>query len=70
MCVPRYAVQLGYWKDDFVSLFMKSAERRAPEINRGTCTPMPRLYLSARCSCMLSHSHIAISMQCVPLCVY
>lgn len=31
----RYAVQLGYWKDAFLPYFVKSAERKAPEINRG-----------------------------------
>lgn len=31
----RYAVQLGYWCDPFISLFVKQTARKAPEINRG-----------------------------------
>lgn len=31
----RSAVRLGYWKDDFIGYFVKSPERKAPEINRG-----------------------------------
>lgn len=31
----RGAVQLGYWRDNYISLFVKHIERRAPEINRG-----------------------------------
>lgn len=31
----RGAVQLGYWSDDYISYFVKHADRRAPEINRG-----------------------------------
>lgn len=31
----RSAVQLGYWDDKYISLFIRSAERKAPEINRG-----------------------------------
>lgn len=31
----RYAIQLGYWEDAFLPYFVKSAERKAPEINRG-----------------------------------
>lgn len=29
------AVQLGYWKDDYISCFVKNSIRKAPEINRG-----------------------------------
>lgn len=29
------AVQLGYWCDEYVGLFVRGGERRAPEINRG-----------------------------------
>ncbi|KAJ8736724.1 hypothetical protein PYW08_007380 [Mythimna loreyi] len=31
----RCAVELGYWKDDYISLFARHADRKAPEINRG-----------------------------------
>lgn len=31
----RSAVRLGYWKDDYISFFVKSTDRKAPEINRG-----------------------------------
>lgn len=31
----RSAVQLGYWDDIFIGLFVKQANRKAPEINRG-----------------------------------
>lgn len=31
----RAAVQLGYWKDDYISYFVKATQRKAPEINRG-----------------------------------
>lgn len=30
-----FAVQLGYWKDDFVNLMSRNRSRKAPEINRG-----------------------------------
>jgi hypothetical protein len=26
---------LGYWKDDYIGYFVKNADRKAPEINRG-----------------------------------
>ncbi|CAG9796813.1 unnamed protein product [Diatraea saccharalis] len=31
----RCAVELGYWKDDYISYFVKHVDRKAPEINRG-----------------------------------
>ncbi|XP_028176195.1 leucine carboxyl methyltransferase 1 [Ostrinia furnacalis] len=31
----RCAVELGYWKDDYISYFVKHCDRKAPEINRG-----------------------------------
>ncbi|KAK5650367.1 hypothetical protein RI129_001396 [Pyrocoelia pectoralis] len=31
----RGAVQLGYWEDDYISLFVKQIQRKAPEIHRG-----------------------------------
>lgn len=31
----RCAVQLGYWTDPFIPLFVKQTNRKAPEINRG-----------------------------------
>lgn len=31
----RAAVQLGYWKDEYISYFVRAIQRRAPEINRG-----------------------------------
>ncbi|XP_068227055.1 leucine carboxyl methyltransferase 1 [Palaemon carinicauda] len=31
----RCAVALGYWSDKFISYFVRSTERKAPEINRG-----------------------------------
>lgn len=31
----RCAVELGYWKDDYIALFAKRVDRKAPEINRG-----------------------------------
>lgn len=31
----RCAVQLGYWQDPYIQLFIKATERKAPEINRG-----------------------------------
>ena len=31
----RYAVDQGYWKDDYVQFFCRSAEKRTPEICRG-----------------------------------
>lgn len=31
----RSAIKLGYWNDDYIASFIKSTERKAPEINRG-----------------------------------
>ncbi|XP_050680608.1 leucine carboxyl methyltransferase 1 [Leptidea sinapis] len=31
----RCAVELGYWKDDYIKYFAKHVDRKAPEINRG-----------------------------------
>lgn len=31
----RGAVQLGYWHDDYISLFVRQIQRKAPEIHRG-----------------------------------
>ncbi|XP_023944864.2 leucine carboxyl methyltransferase 1 isoform X2 [Bicyclus anynana] len=31
----RCAVELGYWKDEYICYFAKRGERKAPEINRG-----------------------------------
>ncbi|KAI5631708.1 leucine carboxyl methyltransferase domain-containing protein [Phthorimaea operculella] len=31
----RCAVELGYWKDEYIGFFCKRSERKAPEINRG-----------------------------------
>lgn len=31
----KSAVQLGYWSDNFIGLFVKQQSRKAPEINRG-----------------------------------
>ena len=31
----RCAVSLGYWTDPYIRYFVKSSERKAPEINRG-----------------------------------
>ncbi|XP_021204624.1 leucine carboxyl methyltransferase 1 [Bombyx mandarina] len=31
----RCAVELGYWKDDYIGYFAKHVDRKAPEINRG-----------------------------------
>lgn len=31
----RCAVELGYWKDDYISYFARHTDRKAPEINRG-----------------------------------
>lgn len=31
----RCAVQLGYWEDDYIALFVKQIQRKAPEIHRG-----------------------------------
>ncbi len=31
----RSAIKLGYWEDNYIGHFIKSAERKAPEINRG-----------------------------------
>lgn len=31
----RNAVQLGYWKDDYISYLIKQTHKRPPEINRG-----------------------------------
>ncbi|XP_060807261.1 leucine carboxyl methyltransferase 1 [Amyelois transitella] len=31
----RCAVELGYWKDDYIKYFVKHVDRKAPEINRG-----------------------------------
>lgn len=31
----RGAVELGYWKDDYICYFVKHVDRKAPEINRG-----------------------------------
>jgi hypothetical protein len=33
--VFRFAVQQGYWQDNYIQHFVKVAERKAPEINRG-----------------------------------
>ncbi|XP_053621816.1 leucine carboxyl methyltransferase 1 [Plodia interpunctella] len=31
----RCAVEFGYWKDDYITYFVKHVDRKAPEINRG-----------------------------------
>jgi len=31
----RCAIQLGYWTDPYLPYFIKSADRKPPEINRG-----------------------------------
>ena len=31
----RYAVDRGYWSDEFIKHFYRSSERRSPEISRG-----------------------------------
>lgn len=31
----RYAVRVGYWKDDYIGFFVRNTDRKAPEINRG-----------------------------------
>lgn len=31
----RCAVQLGYWEDQYISLFVRAGEKKTPEINRG-----------------------------------
>ena len=31
----KYAVQKGYWKDRYLPLFVRSNERKTPEISRG-----------------------------------
>lgn len=31
----KFAVHVGYWKDEYIGFFVKNAERKAPEINRG-----------------------------------
>ena len=35
----RFAVHLGYWSDGYIQYFSKLGERKAPEINRGQCSP-------------------------------
>jgi hypothetical protein len=35
LMIFRFAVQLGYWQDNYIQHFVKTAERKAPEINRG-----------------------------------
>lgn len=34
----RFAVKVGYWSDPYIQYFVRSAERRPPEINRGYFT--------------------------------
>ena len=34
-CCKRYAVGLGYYEDPFIRYFVRSTDRKAPEINRG-----------------------------------
>lgn len=43
-CWCRFAVQQGYWKDDYVQCFVKLSERKAPEINRGKYKRRPALW--------------------------
>lgn len=31
----RCAVHLGYWDDNYINLFIRHLQRKAPEINRG-----------------------------------
>ena len=31
----RFAVHMGYWKDQYLPLLVRNTERKAPEINRG-----------------------------------
>ncbi len=31
----KFAVQQGYWADPYIQHFVRTAERKAPEINRG-----------------------------------
>lgn len=31
----RFAIQQGYWKDPYLQYFVRSAERKQPDINRG-----------------------------------
>ena len=35
LLIVRFAVQLGYWQDNYIQHFVKTAERKTPEINRG-----------------------------------
>lgn len=31
----KFAVRVGYWKDEYIGFFVKNADRKQPEINRG-----------------------------------
>lgn len=54
----RCAVELGYWKDDYISYFVKHADRKAPEINRG-------YYARVRAMEMFIHQFLEVSELCM-----
>jgi len=41
----RFAVQRGYWQDDFIQHFGRSTERRSPEISRGYFARVKSIHL-------------------------
>ena len=49
----RFAVQLGYWSDNYIQHFTRLGERKTPEINRGNA-----LYLT--CISMLGNKDGAV----------
>ena len=41
----RYAVEKGYWRDDYIKYFVRMMpERKAPEINRGNPWYLPVIF--------------------------
>lgn len=50
----RCAVELGYWKDDYITYFVRHVDRKAPEINRG-------YYARVRAMEMFIHQFLEVS---------
>ena len=53
----KCAVQKGYWKDQYLPLFIRSNERKTPEINRG-------YYARVKAITILIHKFIKVFNYC------
>ena len=78
----RFAVQRGYWRDDFIQHFCRSVEKKSPEISRGrskcahlhmyVCTsslvwtPDPSGHARKGLGCRLHHHYLPSSLSPTP----